>query len=164
MKRINVTLSAQGLRGAARELKEYKRWVEQKTKELTARLAKIGVMEASINFAGAAYDGINDAHVYLEPITNGWKIIASGRAVCFIEFGAGVYYNSPDPYPEARPAGIDGIGEYGLGRGKQTGWGYYDDMGQVSFTRGTPAEMPMFRAKEKMLAQIEKTIREVFGA
>lgn len=144
-------------------MQQYAAWVERKTKELNDHLAAIGTRTASARFGSAMYDGTNDVNLHAEPISNGWAIIAEGQAVCFIEFGAGVYYNGPEPYPESRPDGIVGIGEYGHGRGKRNGWVFYDEDGSPVFTRGNPAAMPMFYAKEEMIAEFAAVARQVFG-
>ena len=84
------------------------------------------------------------------------------RAVFFIEFGAGVYYNGSEPYPEPRPKDIVGIGEYGHGWGKRQAWVFYDSNGEKVVTHGNPAEMPMFYAKEEVLVRLNEIAREVF--
>lgn len=148
---------------AIKELKAYDAWVRRKTTELTERLATIGAMEATIRFSRAYYDGGKDVAVSVEPIPNGWKIVASGQAVCFIEFGAGVYFNGSEPYPMPRPPGVAGIGEYGQGKGKQNTWGFYSDGGNLVLTHGTPAAMPMLHASWVMEQEISRIAQEVFG-
>ena len=160
---INVRLNTTSIREAIEEVQAYKAWVERKTQELTFRLAELGASEASVRFAGAQYDSANDAYVHVEPIGNGYKIIAEGESVFFIEFGAGVYYNGSEPYPEPRPAGVVGIGEYGQGKGKQKAWGFYDDSGELVITHGTPAAMPMLHAGRVMQQDMERIAREVFA-
>ena len=161
-KTITMTLGASSIDKTIKELKACEAWVKQKTAELTERLAAIGAMEATVRFSRAYYDGEKDVAVSVEPIPNGWKIVASGQAVCFIEFGAGIYYNGSEPYPE-RPAVVAGIGEYGQGKGKQNTWGYYDDSGGLVLTHGTPAAMPMLHASRVMEQEIRRIAREVFG-
>lgn len=161
-KKITVHLNKASIDRAIAELQEYKRWVQQKEKLLTERLALIGAREASVRFGSAYYTGNNDVYVDVEPTSNGWVITASGEAVCFIEFGAGVYYNGQDSYPNPRPEGVVGIGEYGSGKGKQSTWGYYDESGELVLTHGTPAAMPMYHASREMRQSILKIAREVF--
>lgn len=161
-KTITMTLGASSIDKTIKELKAYEAWVKQKTAELTERLATIGAMEATVRFSRAYYDGNKDVSVSVEPIPNGWKIVASGESVFFIEMGSGVYYNGSEPYPE-RPAGVAGIGEYGHGKGKQNTWGYYDDSGDLVLTHGTPAAMPMLHASRVMEQEIRRIAREVFG-
>lgn len=167
---ITVTLSEQGIKEAIKELQEYRKWVEDKTNALMEKLAIIGAQEAAVRFAAAPYDGVNDSHVSAVPTANGWKIVASGEAVAFIEFGAGVYHNPQEPYPR-RPAGVSGIGEYGRGLGKRQGWTYEGAPGTSGsvlpngrvFTRGNPASMPMWYASQEITNRVTQIAREVFG-
>ena len=160
---ITMNLSSSSIRNAIRELKSYRNSIDAKMDELLEKLAYIGVKEASIRFTAAIYDGVNDSSVTLETISNGYCIKAEGRAVTFIEFGAGVYHNPGEPYPNPRPAGIVGIGEYGKGYGKRQAWGFRDESGELVITHGTPAAMPMWYASEEMRDAILKTFKEVFG-
>lgn len=160
--KISFGLSESGINNAIKELEEYKNSLKAKADELTNRLALIGAQVASIRFSNAMYDGDNDVHISVETTDKGYKIVASGQAVAFIEFGAGVYHNGKEPYPKPRPQGIVGIGEYGKGRGKRQAWGYRDESGELHITRGNPAAMPMWYASEEMRRMIEKIAKEVF--
>lgn len=158
-----MSLSASSIDNAIKELKAFKYSLEQKKDKLLEELANIGVREASVRFTTAMYDGVNDSSVTLETISNGYCIKAEGKAVAFIEFGAGVYHNPGEPYPNPRPSGIVGIGEYGKGHGKRQAWGFRDDSGELVITHGNPAAMPMWYASEEMRSKILKIAREVFG-
>lgn len=160
---IKMGLSASSIDDAIKELKVFRDSLERKKDRLLEELAKIGVREASVRFTTAMYDGNNDSHVTLEPNINGYAIVARGHAVAFIEFGSGVYHNSGEPYPNPRPAGIVGIGEYGKGYGKRQAWGFKDDSGDLVITHGNPAAMPMWYASEEMRSKILKIAQEVFG-
>ena len=162
-KTISFSLSSKSIQKAIKELSAYREWVEEKTRELTRRLAELGAYEATVRFSRAYYDGPKSIEVSVDPIPNGYKITAQGEAVCFIEFGAGVYFNGPEPYPEPRPEGVSKIGEYGQGKGKQAAWGFYDDGGDLHITHGTPAAMPMYHAGRVMQQEMERIAREVFG-
>lgn len=164
---------------AIAEIKLYQKWVEKKTKQIAEELSLVGINEASIRFANAQYDGVNDIQVRTEESANGdsyiFTIIAEGQAVCFIEFGAGVYHNST-PYPLEKPEGVVGIGEYGKGKGKQNYWGYYGEPGSngwvvtgkrgtpVVITHGNPAAMPMYYGSSEMRQKILSIAKEVFGS
>ena len=161
---ITVKLNSKSIGSAISEIRAYKAWVERKTLELTRRLSELGAGVARVRFSGAQYDGDNDAEVSVEAIDRGYKIVASGGAVFFIEFGAGVYYNGTEPYPEPRPAGVVGIGEYGKGYGKRKAWGFYDECGALVITHGTPAAMPMLHASRIMQQDMEKIAKEVFAS
>lgn len=163
MTKISFSLSEKSIDKAIKELKRYQAWVDAKKKLLIEKLSVAGAKEASVRFASALYDGDNDVQVDVSPSANGWVITAKGQAVAFIEFGAGVYYNPGEPYPNQRPPGVVGIGEYGKGYGKRRGWKYQDDNDQLVFTRGNPAAMPMWYATEEMRREIYKIAKEVFS-
>ena len=160
---IKMSLSASSIRDAMAELKAFRASLDAKKNKMLERLGEIGVKEASVRFTTAMYDGVNDSNVSLVGTNNGYAIVASGHAVAFIEFGSGVYHNTGEPYPDPRPDGIVGIGEYGKGYGKRQTWVYRDDAGEKVFTHGNPAAMPMWYASEEMRSKITKIAREVFG-
>lgn len=160
---IDIDLNTKSIDAAICKVEKYKRWVDSKTQELVKRLAEVGLEEARVRFSGAEYSGENDAEVTVEPIADGFKIVATGQAVFFIEFGAGVYYNGTEPYPEPRPKGISNIGEYGDGKGKRKAWGFYDESGELVITHGTPAAMPMLHASRTMQQEVERIAKEVFA-
>lgn len=160
---ITTGLNKQAINSAIVLLQNYKREFREKEKRLVEGLAEIGLKEASVRFTTAMYDGTNDVSVHLDATKNGYVIVADGKAVAFIEFGAGVYHNGSEPYPNPRPDGIVGIGEYGEGHGKQKAWGYMDENDELVITRGNPAAMPMWYASEEIKSSVLKVVREVFG-
>ena len=160
---ISISLSTKSIGKAIKELKAYRDSLEDRKQRLLEELAKIGVREASIRFTTAMYDGVNDSEVTLKTIENGYCVVAEGNAVAFIEFGAGVYHNPTEPYPNPRPDGIVGIGEYGKGLGKRQAWGFKDESGELVITRGNPAAMPMWYASEEMRNSILTIAKKVFG-
>ena len=160
---IEFGLSEEGINRAIKELKQYKQKFLEKEKRLLEGLAEIGIKEASVRFTTAMYDGTNDVSVKLDETKNGYVIVAEGEAVAFIEFGAGVYHNTSEPYPNPRPQGVVGIGEYGKGHGKQKAWGYIDENDEVVITRGNPAAMPMWYASEEIKNSVLRIAKEVFG-
>ena len=162
-KKIKFSLNESDISRAIEEIERYRRDVENKTAQLTKLLAEAGLKEASIRFTTAIYDGVNDVQVRLDETDRGYAIVAEGNAVAFIEFGAGVYHNPSEPYPNDRPDGIVGIGEYGQGKGSNSAWGYYDESGDLVITHGNPAAMPMWYASEEMRNLIERIAKEVFG-
>lgn len=169
-------LSRSSIENAVSELRAYQVWVAQKTDELSEALSRVGIFEASYRFSGAMYDGSNDVWVETSKDAPGvYTITAHGQAVAFIEFGAGVYYNSGE-YPLEKPAGIVGIGEYGNKNGRKRGWVYPAGKGLGSnglplggrsngwvFTRGNPQAMPMYYASKEMQDKVLMVAREVFG-
>ena len=159
---VTMTLDSASIGKALKEVRSYRMWVQKKSEELTRRLAEVGLNEARVRFSGAMYDGTNDVAVTAKATSNGYVITAAGNAVCFIEFGAGVYYNGAEPYPKPRPAGVSPIGGYGQGKGKQNTWGFYEG-GDVVLTHGNHAAMPMYHASRTMQQSVTRIAREVFS-
>ncbi len=158
---ITIDFSKSGIAEAIRELKEYSAEVRIKLHEVARRLAERGAEIARLRYSLAIYDGDNDVVVTYEEIPNGYKIMANGLSVCFIEFGAGAYY-SGNTYPGTRPAGIVGIGEYGQRRGKGNGWYYKDSGGQLVFTRGNAPTAALFWTGMDLGRQAAEIAKEVF--
>lgn len=176
-KTIRLNLTGRSIGRAIREVEAYKAKLTERVRTLCTRLADIGLNVASVRFANAQYDGTNDASVTVESTDKGCKIVASGNAVCFIEFGSGVHYNAGGAYPIPKPAGIAGIGQYGHGRGSEDSWRYHGDPGTNGqiikndplatepyvLTHGNPAQMPMYLALSEMHDEVARIAREVFA-
>ena len=159
---------------AAREIREYGKWVKRKTDELRERIAYFIAKDASAVFNTAvAEDDMREGvitgsvEVSVEPQgDNTTVIIASGKDAVFMEFGAGVYYNgavgsSPNPWG----AGLGfTIGSYGKGNGRKEVWAYDGGDGQIHLTHGTPASMPLYRAVQSVSRDIVRIAREVFAS
>ena len=126
-------------------------------------LADIGVEEATLRFTGAMYDRETYTEVEIKSLSNGYVIVASGKDVAFIEFGAGVHYNNESTYKGKKPDEIAKIGTYGKGYGSRHVWGYRDGSGGIKLTHGNPAAMPMWYASEEMRDAILQKFKEVFG-
>ena len=156
MKRVyNIDLSAMGIKDLQSGLREFDRWVEQKSSELCRRLADIGVQKAEVNFAAAYYDGNEDHSVSVEPRGNGYAVVARGKTVLFVEFGSGLIgYGHPEPH--------------GFGPGTYPGKGHWDDPngwwyahGKHSY--GNPPNMPMYNTVKELEMELERVAREVFA-
>ena len=68
-----------------------KKEFEKKCQEFMARISKLGVSTAQEAFGSSI-------SVNAQPIKNGFKIVASGEAIGFLEFGAGTMTNSTDMF------------------------------------------------------------------
>jgi len=163
MRTVHVRLSTSGIDSAIAELEAYKNKIKRNLEDLIEHLAYVGAKEAAQRFGRSEYDGENDVQVSAKKTAKGYDVYAKGEAVAFIEFGAGVYYNGTEPYPQERPAGIVGIGQYGKGFGKRNMWGYINKAGDLVLTRGTPSAMPMYHASQEMQKEIKTVARSVFG-
>lgn len=149
-------------RRAARQIRSYKARFEGKQQEFLRRLAEQGAEAAKARFDAAlsGYDG-DQSEILVEVRQEGLTaaLIASGRTVAFLEFGAGV------SHPE-HPSGLFRHGTYGKGYGQRRVWGFYpggDKTQKAVLTTGNdPAEA--FPEAARRIAQIcADTAREVFG-
>ena len=115
-------------------------------------------------FSSAIVDGdtVSDVDVTFSDDGTVTTVLATGKDVIFIEFGAGVYFNGSvgsSPHPKGYEFGFT-IGSYGKGRGGRETWAYYND-GKVQWTHGTKATMPVFKACEIIKLELPKIIKEV---
>lgn len=160
-KRIVVPLSESGIQKIQDELVVYRKWQEEKARELAERLASLGATVASIRFFRAVYTGQKDVDVTVEELPNGYKVKADGESVLFIEFGSGVTYGYG--HPEAGEFGM-GPGTYPDGKGHwddPKGW-YLPKSAGGGHTFGNPPAMPMYEARKAIEQELPRIVKEVF--
>lgn len=151
-------------------IEKYIAKVKRLEAELPRVLAEYGATVAKANFASAPYDILlsgswsnANINVTAEQTDNGWRVLASGREVCFVEFGAGVWYNGGgETYLGTRPNGVVGIGEYGSGHGKQNVW-VFGTGEDKTFTQGTPASNAMYYTAEELKRRIVDEARRILN-
>lgn len=172
---IKIQLTTRSINAAIKQIEAYRSKLPRISARICEELAKKGLENAEVLFEKAAYDGIKDAKVTIEPTERGYSVVASGKTVAFIEFGTGVHYNSGASYPLPKPSGIVGIGEYGKGQGKKDSWRYQGEKGtngvvktnhktgvEWIVTHGNPAQMPMYHALLAMQNEAERIVKEAF--
>lgn len=160
-KKIVVPLSESGIQKIQDELTVYRKWQEEKARELAERLATLGATVASIRFSRAVYTGKKDVEVTVEGLPNGYKVKADGESVLFIEFGSGVTYGYG--HPEAGEFGM-GPGTYPDGKGHwddPKGW-YLPKSAGGGHTFGNPPAMPMYEARKAIEQELPRIVKEVF--
>lgn len=160
-KKIVVPLSESGIQKIQDELTAYRKWQEEKARELAERLAALGATVASIRFSRAVYTGKKDVEVTVEGLPNGYKVKADGESVLFIEFGSGVTYGYG--HPEAGEFGM-GPGTYPDGKGHwddPKGW-YLPKSAGGGHTFGNPPAMPMYEARKAIEQELPRIVKEVF--
>lgn len=160
-KKIVVPLSESGIQKIQDELMFYRKWQEEKARDLAERLAALGATVASIRFSRAVYTGPKDVDVRVEEIPNGYKVKADGESVLFIEFGSGVTYGYG--HPEAGEFGM-GPGTYPDGKGHwddPKGW-YLPKSAGGGHTFGNPPAMPMYEARKAIEQELPRIVKEVF--
>ena len=165
MHKIVLELSPASCKKALDELKQYRKRYKKQLDEVCRRLAEIGAEEARKHFALAAAnteEGNGGVDVLVEKIENGYKIVARGEDVYFIEFGtgnsAGMFYGDGLPptsvpvYPGSYSEKHDGIyAKYGY-------WFY-----QGNLMSSTDVYMPMYHAGKAIRDNEKRVAEEVFG-
>ena len=156
-----IDLSASGIEELQTGLKDYKKWLKQKSEELCMRLAEMGAVKASMNFSQAIYTGIEDHTITVVKKGGGYAVRAEGETVLFVEFGTGLIgYGHPE--------------SNGLGPGTYPGVGHWDDPngwwiprdknnGHSQHTYGNPPNMPMYNTVKELEQELERVVKEVFA-
>lgn len=80
--KVALSLDTNSINKAIRQVESYKKSLSTKIDKLCKRLAEIGAEAARETFGPSV-------EVKVEKANKGYQIVASGRGVCFIEFGAG---------------------------------------------------------------------------
>ncbi len=150
------------------QVKDYRKGLNAKVNRFLERLSTLGAYRARVEFTGAMYAGTNDVEVSVEAEGAGYKVVAAGQAVLFIEFGTGVL--NPE-HPQSSEFGF-AHGTYGEGKGaNEKGWVYVGEQGNagrplrdgVYRTYGNPPAKAMYYAAKDMKSEIYAIAKEVFG-
>ena len=161
---MNITIDPfdkKSIDTAVKTLGKYKKDFLKKETEFIRRLKELGVSVASVGFATADYDGMNDVLIAETQNGNRAAVIAYGETVGFIEFGTGVRYpewdsSSADYTPPKH-------GTYGDGKGANPkGWWFSTSPGSSRHTYGNPPAEAMLTARNSMVEQIITIAREVW--
>lgn len=161
-KKLVLELSPDSCRDVLDELKKYQKEIRPKLDEVCRRLAEIGAQEARMRF-DRADKGNGGVSVTVEKIPDGYKIVASGHDVYFIEFGtgfnAGVGYGDGGVPATSVPVYPGSWSEQHAHMFEK--WGFWYWHGEK--LQGTEAEMPMYYAGKAIRENETKIAREVFG-
>lgn len=157
------------LDNAIKQIQEYQRTLNDKCEMFVRRLAEVGIPIIDQNIASSSGDSDKGHNTYIKINSFGSysqaQLIAEGKDLLFIEFGAGVHYNGNlggSPHPKGKEMGYT-IGSYGKGQGKNDFWFYYADSGEAVMSHGTQATMPLYKSSIEIIANIRKIAKEVFS-
>ena len=157
---VGVNATLQTLRKAQRALSQ------ERVSNACFDVAQEAADLAQTVYNMADYDGDRNVTVEAKKHQTGATITASGQAVLFMEFGAGITHAS-----EQHPFNS----EFGFGPGtynpdspnwsNPNGWYFTDPItGQTVRTKGNPPALAMYEAGKTVKERIEGRIRrEVFG-
>lgn len=155
-------------------LEDYKSSLDDKTAIFIQRLSKIGIsaLNARINSISPFYKGedIDTSVSSVYKTEDGWGAVITmkGSQCVFIEFGAGVTFNTSKGsslHPKGEELGLT-IGSYNPNSPNATsssGWWYKDKWGQSQHTYGTPTFAPLYNSSLVMLEAIRIVAEEVFS-
>ena len=171
MKTIEVDVFDRGsVLAALDELDKFTADLQEKGKQICLALASIGATVASLRFARAVYTSEPMVNISVEEIDGGYKILAQGEDVCFIEFGSGAAYGygyPPDVHLEpSMPYGPGTWSDSEMGKGHwqdEDGWWYMGADGKFVHTYGNPPAMAMYEAGKSMRQDLERIARKVFA-
>lgn len=167
MKTIEIPLSVSGCNKAIKELEKYRKEIKPKLDMVCKRLAQIGADAANEHYAEAEADswtGNGGIRAIVLPLEdgNGYRIVASGQDVYFIEFGTG---NMAGAFYEGNTSGVSvpiGEGTWSITHAqKYSEQGYWWYRGNKIY--GTPSYMPMFYAVKAMRERYKEVVEGVFG-
>ena len=167
-----IGLDGSGVDEMLKGIEEHKRWLREKTEELSKRLADMGALYAQYSFDGALYSGNTDYTISVESKGEGAYVVkANGTTVLFIEFGSGVRHGYGHPE----------VGDYGPGTypgnghwDDPNGWWYQTNDASVAtrttkstgqswvHTYGNPPNAPMYNSVKDLERELESVVREVF--
>lgn len=161
------------VKNALAELKKYEKRLAEKRNKFIELLKREGLSELNVLWNSALYDGLDVTQTRVVDIPNGFELEVNGNAVCFIEFGAGVYYNSANPYPGTRPPEVGDIGTYGKLNGQKPYWFYTGQPGNAggeladghrnsTITHGNPANAPLWKTAQYLRNRLNELAKEAF--
>lgn len=160
---ISVELNDAGLKKLTKAIDKFEKDMIRKTQILVDRLAKEGLEIARVGFELAEYDGVNDVKVDIEPRDETCvAIVATGNAVLFLEFGAGLYgYGHPEPRnfgPGTYPGQKNAL--------NPKGWYLPKEVQAIVGKKKSKGNIPtaaMYKAKKTLELEIQQMASEVFN-
>lgn len=168
---IKCKLDSDSIDKAIKEIRDYRESFNKKLKGFFNALLEDGSTEARMRLTSTMGDSIQGIITVdmLQP--DGDKLTAvitlMGKDALFIEFGAGIAFNTGMQHPYAADLGY-GIGTYPSehppNKAINPGYWYYREEGNEQVVRsiGTQASMPIYYASETMRKQAIKRAIEVF--
>lgn len=160
------------VKNAIKELKRYKKRVEDRTRKLVQRLTDEGAEIARIKIVnlGAYYSGelLSGVDGYYSPSLNVGFVRVTSDHVAFVEFGTGVVgQNNPHKNGEylskASWSYASGAKIFTTQDGR-VGWIYPTDDGGFRFTEGMPSRPFMYETALELQNNFRRIAKEVFGA
>lgn len=171
MKTIKVKLDPKSIDKAIKELNQYKKDVESKTRLLVQRLTNLGADVARVKIVGmgAYYSGelLSGVDGYYSPLLNAGFVKVTNDHVAFVEFGTGVVGQS-NPHVNGEYLS-KAAWQYATGpkifttQDGRVGWIYPTDDGGFRFTEGMQSRPFMYETALELQREFPKIAKEVFS-
>ena len=163
-KTVNLTLDSKSINQAIREVKLFKKQLEECCNELVRLMVEDGTVIAKMNVMSlnAVYTGTleESIHGVFFPGERLGVIFTNVPYALFVEYGTGVV-GERSPHPE------NTIGwEYDVHNHGDSGWVYYlktDGNNQFRWTKGMPSRPFMYNTLRWLQDNVSRYTREAFG-
>ena len=169
-KTIKMELSHKSIQDTIKQLRQYQNSLKSKNELFVRRLSELGIAVIDQNISLSQGDSDKNHSTYIKINSFGdysqATLVCEGTGLLFIEFGAGIHYNTPagsSPHPKGQEPGYT-IGSYGQGKGKNDSWTYTSETGEWVRSYGTEATMPVYKASVEIMQSIRKIAKEVFAS
>lgn len=157
MTKIEIFMSPESCQEAIEILRSYYQTIKPKLDLVCKKLAEIGAAEAQKRFARGDH-GNGGVAVTTMPMANGYRILANGHDVYFIEFGTG-FMTQPHGDAVSVPVYPGSYSEQNKQIFSELGYWWYGG----EKLQGTEAEMPLYFAGEAIRKNYKRVMKEVFG-
>lgn len=171
MKTIKVKLDPKSIEKAIKELNQYKKDIENKTRLLVQRLTDLGanvvrvkIVEMGAYYSGELFSGVSG---YFSPLLNAGFVKVTNDHVAFVEFGTGVVGQS-SPHINGEYLS-KAAWQYATGpkifttKDGRVGWIYPTDDGGFRFTEGMESRPFMYETALELQREFPRIAKEVFG-
>lgn len=158
MKTIKATLSVRGMSNALNELRIYKNTLETKVMVFSRQLALLAAAEVQNTYKSSS---IKVDAVALDDDRLGYSIIADGKAVGFLEFGAGFGSDGQHPLAPNAPFEVS-KGSYSRENAREFEEKGYWYFGGRRYTFVIPRR-GLYAGSEYIREHLREVIRRSFG-
>lgn len=169
---IKVDLSQSSVENAIKELKKYKLELAKKNREFIQAIESLGYTVLNSNvFSISHYYRGDDISVQSTHNTKGNSYVVSatisvrGEQCAFIEFGAGVTFNTnagASLHPKGQELGMT-IGSYNPSSKNATSpTGWFKPGGEHTY--GVPTYAPLWKTREQIVSDLERIAIQIFSS
>lgn len=175
--KIKMRLCESDIRKAVKDVDEYWKKLQTKTKTFCGKLTEKGYSVAKAKVGQSplgTYVKVDLKYTKQTASTIKSVVFATGSIInteygqvyplMMIEFGAGIHYNH-DANPKAAEFGM-GVGTFPNQKHafEEGGWYYMDIDGKWHHSYGVKATMPMYSADTEMILNIRKIAKTIFNS